>query len=105
MVSDHNKKDQYNRRNNTELQRIPSNIDDDSFEDKVIEMLAEIHTAATKSDIEDCHRLGGNGNTTVRFVNRKFCNDILEKNSTYTKTLTSLNLVLVWTLKVMLVKV
>ena len=41
-------------------------------------MLAETHIVATKSDIEDCHRLGKNGSTNVRFVNRKFCN-ILEK--------------------------
>ena len=61
-------------------------------------MLAEGQITVTKSDIEDCHRLGKNGNTTVRFVNRKFCNDILDKKLTYTKILTSLNLVLLWTL-------
>ena len=42
-------------------------------------MLAEAHIVATKSDIEDCHRLGKNGSTIKRFVNRKFCNDILGK--------------------------
>ena len=45
----------------------------------MIELLAEAHIVATKSDIEDCHRLGKNGSTIVRFVNRKFCNGILEK--------------------------
>ena len=40
-------------------------------------MLAETHIVATKSDIEECHRLGKNGSTIVRFVKRKFCN-ILE---------------------------
>ena len=59
---------------------IPSDIGDDSLEDKVIEMLAEAHIVATKSDIEDCHRLVKNGNTILRFVYRKFCNDILGKN-------------------------
>ena len=78
---------------------------DDSLEDKVIELLAEAHIVATKSDIEDCHRLGKNGSTIVRFVNRKFCNDILEKNLTYTKILTNLNLVLLMTLKFILVKI
>ena len=42
-------------------------------------MLVEVHIVATKSDIEDCHRLGENGSTILRFVNRKFCNVILEK--------------------------
>ena len=79
--------------NNIEIQGIPSNIDDDSLEDKVIEMLAEAHIVATKSDIDDCHRLGKNGSTIVRFVNRKFCNVISEKKLIYTKILTSLNLV------------
>ena len=42
-------------------------------------MLVEVHIVATKSDIEDCHRLGENGSTILQFVNRKFCNVILEK--------------------------
>ena len=76
-----------------EIQGIPSDIGDDSLEDKVIEMLAEAHIVATKSDIDDCHRLGKNGSTIVQFVNRKFCNVISEKKLIYTKILTSLNLV------------
>ena len=79
LESDLNKKDQYKRRNNIEFQGIQSDIDEDSLEEKVIEMLGEFDIVATKSDIEDCHRLGENGNTIVRFVNRKFCNVILEK--------------------------
>ena len=105
LESDLSKKDQYNRRNNIEVQGIPSDIGDDFLEDKVIEMLAEVQIMTTKPDIEDCHRLGKNGSTIVRFVNRKFCNDILEKKLTYTKLLTSLNLVLLMTLKFMLVKI
>ena len=73
LESDLNKKDQYNRRNNIEIQGIPSDINDNFLEDKVIEMLGEVDIVATKSDIDDCHRLGKNSNTTVRFVNRKFC--------------------------------
>ena len=65
LESDLNKKDQYNRRNNIEIQGIPSDIGDNSTEDKVIELLAEAHIVATKSDIEDCHRLGKNGSTIV----------------------------------------
>ena len=61
MESDLNKKDQYNRTNNTKIEGLPSDIGDNSLEDKVIEMLAEGHIVARKSDIEDCHRLGKNG--------------------------------------------
>ena len=69
-------------------------------------MLGEVDIVATKSDIEDCHRLGKSGNTIVRFVSRKFCNDIMEKkNLNYTKILTSQNLVLVMTLRFMLMKI
>ena len=64
-------------------------------------MLDEVDIVATNSDIEDCHRLGKNGNTIVRFVSRKFCNVILEKKFNYTKTLTSQNLVLVMALRFM----
>ena len=62
LESDLNKNDQYNQRNNTEIQGIPSDIGDDSIEDNVIEILAEVHLVATKSDIQDCYRLGKNGN-------------------------------------------
>ena len=65
-------------------------------------MLAEVHMVATKYDIDDSHRLGKNGSTIVRFLNRKFCNDILEEKLTYIKILTSLNLVLLMTLKFIL---
>ena len=105
--SDLDKKDQYNRMNNTKIQGIPLDIGDDSLEGKVIEMLADVHIVATNSDIEDCHRLGKNGSTIVQFINRKFCNDILKKKMTYTKILTKLdqNLVLLMTLKFMLAKI
>ena len=83
---------------------IPSDIGDDSLEDKVIEMLAKAHIVATKSDIEDCHRLVKNGSTILRFVYRNFVMTSWEKNLSYRKILTSLNLVLLMTLKFMLVK-
>ena len=83
---------------------IPSDIGDDSLEDKVIEMLAKVHIVATKSDIEDCHRLVKNGSTILRFVYRNFVMTSWEKNLSYRKILTSLNLVLLMTLKFMLVK-
>ena len=76
LESDLNKKDQYYRRNNNEIQGIPSDIDD-SLEDKV--MLGEVDIVATKSDIKNSQRLVNNGNTIVWFVNRKFYNVILEK--------------------------
>ena len=79
LESDLNEKDQYNRRNNIEIQGILPDINDDFLEDKVIEMLGEVDIVATKSNIADCHRLGKNDNTIVQFVNRKFYNVILEK--------------------------
>ena len=78
MESDFNKKDQFNRKNNIDVQGITSDIDDDSLEDNVTEMLAGVWIVAAKLDIENCHKLG-NSNIIVRFVNRKFCNAILEK--------------------------
>ena len=104
MESDLNKKDQHNRRNNIEILGVPSNIGDDSLKDKVIEMLAEVHIMATKSNVEDCHRLGQNVSTIVRFVSRKSVMTFWKK-MTFTKILTSLNLVLLMALKSMLLKI
>ena len=73
-----NKQDQYSRRNNLEIHGIPAEVKDDQLEEKVIDIFSQLNISLSKSDIEDCHRLG-KSNTTVRFVNRKFCKDALEK--------------------------
>ena len=81
-----NKLVQYTRRNNLEIQTFPLSVQDSLLKDKVFIMFS--HTIS-KSDIEDCHRLGKANpkNTIVWFVNWKFCNDVLEKK----KKLMSLN--------------
>ena len=84
-----NKLEQYTRRNNIEIQGIPSSVHDNLLEDKVVDIFSQLNITISKSDIEDCHRLGKANpkNTIVRFVNRKFCNIALEKK----KQLMSLN--------------
>ena len=64
-------------------------VHDSLLEDKVINMFSQLNIRISKFDIEDCHRLGKANpkNTTVRFVNRKFCKDALEKK----KKLMSIN--------------
>ena len=73
--------DQYNRKNNLEIQGIPSTVDDEVLEDKVIEIFKCLKIPLAKSDTEDCHRLGKSNpkNTVVRFVNRKNCYAALSK--------------------------
>ena len=75
-----NNLDQYNRRNNLEIQGISSNVSDDAFEDKVVGIFHSLNINLSKHDIEDCHRLGKADpkNTIVRFVNRKFCYEALD---------------------------
>ena len=84
-----NKLEQYTRRNNIEIQGIPSTVHDNLLEDKVIDIFSQLNITISKSDIEDCHKLGKANpkNTIVRIVNRKFCNDALEKK----KKLMSIN--------------
>ena len=73
--------DQYNGRNNLEIQGIPSTVDDEVLEDKVIQIFECLNIPLVKSDIEDYHRLGKSNpqNTIVRFVNRKSCYAALSK--------------------------
>ena len=75
--------DQYNRRNNLEIQGIPTNITDDESEGKVIDIFSCLGIGVKGSDIEDCHILGQANpkNATVRFVNRKFCYQALDKKN------------------------
>ena len=109
--------DQYNRRNNLEIQGIPTNITDDESEGKVIDIFSCLGIGVKGSDIEDCHRLGyaNPKNTIVRFVNRKFCYQALDKKKMdlhkldsrrlgfnpvktlyFSETLTSTNELLAW---------
>ena len=81
-----NRLDQYNRRNNIEIQGIPSNVaDEDKFttEDKFANAFKSLNIDIKKSDIEECHRLGKANlkNTIVRFVNRKHSEEALAKKS------------------------
>ena len=73
--------DQYIRRNNLEIQGIPANVTDDELEGKVIDIFSCLGVEVKGSDIEECHRLGyvNPKNTIVRFVNRKFCYQALDK--------------------------
>ena len=46
------------RRNNVEIQGIPSIVHGNLLEDKVIAIFSKLNITASKSDIEGCHRLG-----------------------------------------------
>ena len=67
-----NKLEQYTRRNNIEIQGVPSTVNDSLLEDKVVNILSQLNITNTKSVIEDKNKI-------VRFVNKKFCNNTLEK--------------------------
>ena len=73
-----NKQDQYTRRNSLEIHGITVKVMDDQLEEKVIDIFSKLNTSISKSDNEHCHQLC-KSNTIVRFVNRKFCKDALEK--------------------------
>ena len=76
----HNNLEQYTRRNNIEIQSIPSKIPDEKLEGKVTEIFGAMNIAITKNDVEDCLRLGKSSKSTiVWFVNRKHCYANLNK--------------------------
>ena len=108
--------DLYNRRNNLIIHGIPVNVTDDELEGKVIDIFSCLGVEVKGSDIEECHRLGyvNPKNTIVRFVNRKFCYQALDKKMDlhkldsrrlgfnpvktlyFSETLTSTNELLAW---------
>ena len=73
-----NKRDQYSRWNNLDIHGIRAEVKDDQLEEKVIDIFSQLNISLSKSDIEDCYRLG-KSNTIVRFVNQNFCKDALEE--------------------------
>ena len=52
-----NNLDQYNWRNNLEVQGIPSNVFDGTLQDKIVDIFYSLNINLSKHDIEDCHRL------------------------------------------------
>ena len=72
------KAEQYNRRNNVEISGIPNDVLDNDLEEKVIEICKDSDIVITSSDIEGCHRLPLERNSTsenkrviVKTVNKK----------------------------------
>ena len=72
------KAEQYNRRNNVEISGIPNDVLDNDLEEKVIEICKDSDIVITSSDIEGCHRLPLERNSTsenkrviVKIVNKK----------------------------------
>ena len=55
LETDLNKQDQYNRRNNLDIQGIHDSVPDDQLEEKVIEIFNQINVKINTFDIEDCH--------------------------------------------------
>ena len=56
---------------------------DEKLNEKIIDIFTCLGIAAASTVIDDCHRLGkaNPANTIIRFVNRKFCYQALEKKS------------------------
>ena len=78
-----NRLDQYNWRNNIEMQGIPSNVADEAIEDKLANVFKSLNIDTKKSDIEGCRRLGKANpkNTIVRIVNRKHAEEAQARRS------------------------
>ena len=88
LETDLKNQDQYNRRNNLDIQGIPDSVPDDQLKEKVIELFNQINVKINTFDIEDCHRMGKSKKTTiVCFANRKNCKAVLEKKLSVSRKL------------------
>ena len=63
-----NRLNQFNWRNNIEIQSIPSNVADGAIEDKVVDVFKSLNIDVKKSDIEGCYRIGKANPKTQLFV-------------------------------------
>ena len=77
---EHDRLEQYNRRNNLEIAGISDIVNDRDLEAKAIEILQDAGVSVSSADIEACHRLPKSQSaksknlpkrTIIRFVNRK----------------------------------
>ena len=58
IESRHNILEQYGRRNNLEITRIPDSVPQKDLENKVVDILNTIGVNVSNDDFEDCHRIG-----------------------------------------------
>ena len=76
--------EQYSRRNNLEITKVPENVEDEKLEEKVIEILQKIAVNCTIQAIEACHRIrklinNSKKKTIMCFFNRKYAKKALLK--------------------------
>ena len=71
-----NRLNQYNRRNNLEIQGIPSTVGDEVLEDKL--KFLNVQMSRLQKVTDDCHRLG-KSNSKNAFFDRKNCHATLSK--------------------------
>ena len=69
---------QYSRRECLEVVGIPANISHDCLEDKVLEIFNNVGCKIKQENIEACHRINKNNDTTIiKFSKRKDCQQVL----------------------------
>ena len=90
LESEHNSLEQYGRRNNIEITRIPDKVPYQNLEEKVVDILNEISVDVSPKDIEACHRVGVSKNnskkTIVRFINKKHAKKALTSTKNLRKS-------------------
>ena len=69
---------EYSRRECLEIVSIPRSVDDNSLEEKVVQVFEKVGCNIDSSNIEVCHRITKrNGRVIVRFSRRKDCQRLL----------------------------
>ena len=89
LEKEHYELRKYSRRNNVEILGLPNIFTSDRLTEKVVELCKDLGVMIQAGDIEACHRLFQKESnnqlpkrTIVRFVNRRFAEDLLSKQNT-----------------------
>ena len=70
---------EYGRRNNLEITRIPDEGTDENLEEKIIRVLTGFRVNVSSSEIEACHRIGTSRNLSKEKKKRKEKKEIVKK--------------------------
>ena len=89
LEKEHYELQQYSRRNNVEILGLPDIFTGDRLTEKIVELCNDVGVMIEVRVIEACHRLFQKESnnqlpkrTIVRFVNRRFAEDLLSKQNT-----------------------
>ena len=75
-----NSVEQYDRRNNIEINEVSGNIEDKNLEHSVIEIFKAVDIQTSHNNVKDCHRIGTSKDNSKKTIVRLVIENIASRS-------------------------